>query len=73
MEGDDDAELPTGYQISVKLLADLSPDNLPTFLQELRAVMIDNHNRNEFSVDLLKDVCPQAGITYLEKVGGLFY
>ncbi|KAJ8729894.1 hypothetical protein PYW07_016932 [Mythimna separata] len=67
VEGDDDAELPTGFQISVRLLADLTPDRLPTFLQELRAVMVDNHTKNELSVDLVKDVCPQAGITYLEK------
>ncbi|XP_022831217.1 uncharacterized protein LOC111359797 isoform X2 [Spodoptera litura] len=67
VEDEQDAELPTGYQLSVKLVPDLTADNLSNYLQELRAVMVDNLSRNEFSVNLVKDICPQAKITYLEK------
>ncbi|XP_075973875.1 uncharacterized protein LOC142975096 isoform X3 [Anticarsia gemmatalis] len=67
VEDIDDAEVPIGYQFSVKLLPDLTPDSLPSFLRELRSVMICDNNRNEYSVDMVRDKCPQAGITYLEK------
>ncbi|KAJ0177415.1 hypothetical protein K1T71_007424 [Dendrolimus kikuchii] len=66
---DDDVgtETPIGYQFSVKLIADLNMDKLNGYLQELRSVLRDETNRNEFGVDMVNDVCPQAGVAYLEK------
>ncbi|XP_063893566.1 uncharacterized protein LOC110372082 isoform X4 [Helicoverpa armigera] len=67
VDDEDTSDLPTGFQFSVKLLSDLTTDNLAAFLQELHTVMIDNLASNELSVNVKNDVCPQAGITYLEK------
>nr|XP_049699786.1 uncharacterized protein LOC110372082 isoform X1 [Helicoverpa armigera] len=67
VDDEDTSDLPTGFQFSVKLLSDLTADNLAAFLQELHTVMIDNLASNELSVNVRSDVCPQAGITYLEK------
>lgn len=52
----------------MKLVGDLNTDNLQDYLQELKSVLRDETNRTEYSVDLVNDVCPQASITYLEKV-----
>ncbi|XP_037964922.2 uncharacterized protein LOC105395558 [Plutella xylostella] len=54
-----------GFQLSVKLVPDLTVDSLPGFLRELRASV--DGDRTEFSVRMAADVCPQAGVTYLEK------
>lgn len=61
------SDTPMGYQFSVKLVGDLDMENLAGYLQELRSVLLDDTNKNEYSVDMVKDICPQAGITYLEK------
>ncbi|XP_039754296.1 uncharacterized protein LOC120629420 isoform X2 [Pararge aegeria] len=57
---------PIGYQLKVKLVPDLTTDNLPQFLRELRGVLADR-DRSDFNVNVAADVCPQAGLTYLEK------
>ncbi|KOB68869.1 putative myb-like, SWIRM and MPN domains 1 [Operophtera brumata] len=61
------SDTPVGYQFSVKLVADLTPATLPAFLRELRAVLRRDDAGNQMKVDLLRDVCPQARMTYLEK------
>ncbi|CAH0579474.1 unnamed protein product [Chrysodeixis includens] len=66
VEDSDTAAVPTGYQLSVKLVADLSRAGLPAFLQELRQVLRDREP-DHYAVDMLNDVCPQAKLTYLEK------
>ncbi|CAH2231996.1 jg4056 [Pararge aegeria aegeria] len=57
---------PIGYQLKVKLVPDLTTDSLPQFLRELRGVLADR-DRSDFNVNVAADVCPQAGLTYLEK------
>ncbi|XP_046959300.1 uncharacterized protein LOC124529574 isoform X1 [Vanessa cardui] len=66
-EYDEAAELPVGYQLSVKLVPDLTAGSLPEFLRELRDLLCNFSDRNRLSVDMVNDVCPQAGLTYLEK------
>ncbi|KAJ2939743.1 hypothetical protein O0L34_g17934 [Tuta absoluta] len=66
VEDCDDHDTPQGYQFSVKLLPDLTTDNLPDHLTALRDVLCGGE-KNEYSVDMVNDVCPQAGMTYLEK------
>ncbi|XP_026728983.1 uncharacterized protein LOC113494740 isoform X2 [Trichoplusia ni] len=66
VEDDDKADVPTGYQFSVKLVPDLSAAGLAAFLQELRGVLLDRDS-DRYAVDMLHDVCPQAKLTYLEK------
>ncbi|XP_068631889.1 histone H2A deubiquitinase MYSM1-like [Battus philenor] len=63
-----DVDTPVGYQLSVKLIPDLTEDNLEEFLPELHGILLEDADRNELSVDMSQDVCPQAGITYLEKL-----
>lgn len=57
-----------GYQFSVKLVPDITDYNVETFLEELHELVHDPTITNELPVDVYNDVCPQAGITYLEKV-----
>ncbi|KAI5652095.1 histone H2A deubiquitinase MYSM1 isoform X1 [Phthorimaea operculella] len=61
-----ESDTPEGYQFSVKLLPDLTIDNLPDYLLSLRDTLCGG-DKNEYSVDMVNDVCPQAGKTYLEK------
>ncbi|CAG4937259.1 unnamed protein product [Parnassius apollo] len=63
-----DGDTPVGYQLNVKLVPDLTEENLGPFLLELRGILHNDADRNELSVNLTKDVCPQAGITYMEKL-----
>ncbi|KAG6452116.1 hypothetical protein O3G_MSEX007476 [Manduca sexta] len=58
---------PVGYQLKVALVPDLDTATLPSFLQELRDILLEHAPAEEFRVDLTVDVCPQANITYLEK------
>lgn len=68
MEDDENgADTPVGYQLSVKLVPDVTPETLPSFLEELRTVLREDAG-NVLRVDLLNDICPQAKMTYLEKV-----
>ncbi|XP_052740067.1 uncharacterized protein LOC112050509 isoform X2 [Bicyclus anynana] len=53
-----------GYQLRVRLEPDVSRASLPQLLRELRALLAE---RGELSVNVAEDVCPQAGLTYLEK------
>lgn len=39
---------------------------MQSFLDELRAIR--DSDRTEYSVDMARDICPQAAMTYLEKV-----
>ncbi|XP_072931699.1 uncharacterized protein [Epargyreus clarus] len=65
-DDDEETDPPTGYQFSVKLVADLTTDNLSKFLVELKD-MVQELDTNELSVNMNTDVCPQAGLTFLEK------
>lgn len=56
----------TGFQLNVKLVADITEQSLPGFMDELRALRPEE--ANELTVNMAVDVCPQAGVTYLEKV-----
>ncbi|CAB3253140.1 unnamed protein product [Arctia plantaginis] len=67
VEEGESPDVPVGYQFSVKLLPDITSESLPTFLRELRSILVREADGDEFSVDMLNDKCPQAGITYLEK------
>ncbi|XP_049869488.1 uncharacterized protein LOC126369217 isoform X2 [Pectinophora gossypiella] len=66
VEGTDSNGNPTGYQFSTRLQPDLTADSLPAFIQELTALR-DASDKNEYTVHMGTDVCPQAGVTYLEK------
>ncbi|XP_050345899.1 uncharacterized protein LOC126770519 isoform X2 [Nymphalis io] len=66
-EYDEAADLPVGYQLSVKILPDLTAASLSEFLRELRDLLCNFSDRDHLSVDMVKDVCPEAGLTYLEK------
>ncbi|CAG9584903.1 unnamed protein product [Danaus chrysippus] len=62
-------EVPVGYQLNVKLERDLGRSTLSPYLQELRALVHDTLTHGQLAVDVARDVCPQAGLTYMEKVG----
>ncbi|XP_034830939.1 uncharacterized protein [Maniola hyperantus] len=66
-ETEEATDTPIGYQLKVKLVPDLTTDNLAQFVRELRDVVAERDDRGEFSVNVAEDVCPQAGMTYLEK------
>ncbi|XP_013200016.2 uncharacterized protein LOC106142693 isoform X2 [Amyelois transitella] len=67
VEDDDlEQEVPTGYQLSVKLVADITIESLPLYLEEL-AGLLGECERDSYSVDVTKDICPQAKMTYLDK------
>ncbi|XP_061377304.1 uncharacterized protein LOC116774167 isoform X3 [Danaus plexippus] len=60
-------EVPAGYQLNVKLERDLDRSTLDQYLEELRVLAHDTLAHVELPVDVTRDVCPQAGITYMEK------
>ncbi|XP_059051551.1 uncharacterized protein LOC131846301 isoform X2 [Achroia grisella] len=66
-EGDEDN--PVGYQLSVKLIPDLTLDNLPGYLEEIVSILCyeTDSNHSQYMIDVANDVCPQAKMTYLEK------
>ncbi|CAH2106093.1 unnamed protein product [Euphydryas editha] len=64
---DEATDMPVGYQFSVKIIPDLTRESLPEFLEELRDLWCNFSDRNHLSINLPVDVCPQAGMTYLEK------
>ncbi|CAH2037053.1 unnamed protein product, partial [Iphiclides podalirius] len=63
-----DADTPIGYQLSMKLEPDLNVANLDRFLAEVRGILLEEADRNELSVHMPTDMCPQAGLTYLDKL-----
>ncbi|GBP93092.1 Histone H2A deubiquitinase MYSM1 [Eumeta japonica] len=56
-----------GYQLCARLQADLTEQTVPDFLQQLRDMLKDETYINEFTVNPVKEVCPDAKITYLRK------
>ncbi|KAM3959187.1 LOW QUALITY PROTEIN: uncharacterized protein ACR2FA_006723 [Aphomia sociella] len=64
-EGDEDN--PVGYQLSVKLVPDLTMENLPAYLDEVVSILCCETDRSEYMVDMANDICPQAKMSYLEK------
>ncbi|CAH0723152.1 unnamed protein product, partial [Brenthis ino] len=61
----DESDLPIGYQLNVKLVPDVTADSLAVLLAELRD---GDHEPDPFRVNMAEDVCPLAGLTYLEKL-----
>ncbi|CAG9785928.1 unnamed protein product [Diatraea saccharalis] len=61
-----DVDTPAGYRFNVKLVPDLTLENLSEFLAELTEMLVDRPN-DEHSVDMNTDICPEAKMTYLEK------
>ncbi|XP_045448397.1 uncharacterized protein LOC123656820 [Melitaea cinxia] len=64
---DEATDMPIGYQFSVKIIPDFTRESIPEFLEELRDLWCNFVDRDHLSVNLPVDVCPQAGMTYLEK------
>ncbi|XP_053608144.1 uncharacterized protein LOC128673972 isoform X2 [Plodia interpunctella] len=65
-EDDIEPEVPTGFQLNVKLVADITADSLPLYLEEL-AALLRECERNAYTVDMARDRCPQANMSYLDK------
>lgn len=70
VEEGESGDVPVGYQLSVKLVPDITAESLPALLRELRSLLAPGAEpeAQHLAVDVLHDKCPQAGMTYLEKV-----
>ncbi|KPJ12694.1 Histone H2A deubiquitinase MYSM1 [Papilio machaon] len=71
VEEEDDSkeeDTPTGYQLSVRVEADICAGDVPRVLRELHALRHGHTRDDALAVDLTRDVCPHAGLTYLDKL-----
>ncbi|XP_013171933.1 PREDICTED: histone H2A deubiquitinase MYSM1-like [Papilio xuthus] len=61
-------DTPAGYQLSVRVEADVCVGDVPRVLRELHALRHAHTRDDALAVVMARDVCPHAGITYLDKL-----